>query len=105
MGCILKIRNYFEFAGLKRKPRKYSYQLEAFQLAGNTYHFAHWKHPKYVREIITEETVSQLRDFINEGDFCIDIGAHMGDSTLPIAIAAGCTGKVLALEPNPFIYQ
>jgi len=40
-----------------------------------------------------------------KGDFCINIGAHLGDTTLPVALAAGKTGYVLALEPNPFVYH
>jgi len=35
----------------------------------------------------------------------IDIGAHTGDTTVPMAIASGKGGKVLALEPNPYVYK
>jgi FkbM family methyltransferase len=34
----------------------------------------------------------------------IDIGAMVGDSTLPIALACGKTGAVIAFEPNPFTF-
>ena len=33
------------------------------------------------------------------------IGAHIGDTTLPIALAAGKKGFVLALEPNPYVFH
>ena len=101
----MKIRNYFEMAGLKGKPKKYLYELDDFTIEGETYRYAHWLHPKNVRVEFNEDMLGQLREFINEGDFCIDIGAHVGDSTVPIALAAGKTGQVLALEPNPFIYH
>jgi FkbM family methyltransferase len=35
----------------------------------------------------------------------MDIGAHTGDSTIPIALACGPQGVVLALEPNPFVFE
>lgn len=92
-------------AGLKGKPKKYIYELGDFTVNGESYHYAHWLHPKNIRINFDEEMVAQLNEYINEGDFCIDIGAHVGDSTVPIALAAGKTGCVLALEPNPFVYH
>ena len=38
------------------------------------------------------------------GDVAIDIGAHTGDSTIPIALAVGKEGCVLALEPNRYVF-
>ena len=35
----------------------------------------------------------------------IDIGAHTGDTTIPMALAAGPTGCTLALEPNPHVFK
>lgn len=35
----------------------------------------------------------------------IDIGAHTGDSTVPIALAVGKTGCILALEPNKYVFS
>ena len=32
------------------------------------------------------------------------MGAHVGDSTLPIALAVGQAGAVIACEPNPFVF-
>jgi FkbM family methyltransferase len=41
---------------------------------------------------------------LSPGDFAIDFGAHTGDACLPIALATGPTGLVLAFEPNPYSY-
>lgn len=101
----MKIRNYFELVGIKKKPKKFPYELNAFQVNGETYLYAHWQHPKNSKLDFTDSMVAMLNDYIKEGDFCIDIGAHVGDTTVPIALAAGKTGCVLALEPNPFIYH
>jgi FkbM family methyltransferase len=45
-----------------------------------------------------------LSNFLQEGDYAIDIGARDGDSTLPIRAVAGDSGKILAFEPNPYEY-
>lgn len=38
---------------------------------------------------------------INEGDIAIDGGAHSGKHTVPLAVAVGDTGLVVAFEPSP----
>ena len=50
------------------------------------------------------ESVHFLQQVIAPGDFAIDIGAQTGESALPLALAAGSKGLVLALEPNPFVF-
>ncbi|QDS97404.1 FkbM family methyltransferase [Adhaeretor mobilis] len=67
--------------------------------------YARWLHPYEMTKSIHQSEVEGLRHFIKPGDFAIDIGAHTGDTTLPMALAAGKTGCVLALEPNPYVYE
>jgi FkbM family methyltransferase len=43
--------------------------------------------------------------FLTKGAVAIDIGAHTGDTTVPMALAAGNTGLVLAFEPNQYVYK
>ncbi len=68
-------------------------------------HYAQWLHPAESKKTITAESITAYKEILGEGDFCIDIGAHSGDSTLPIALAVQKSGTVLALEPNPFVYH
>jgi FkbM family methyltransferase len=38
---------------------------------------------------------------IENGDTVLDVGACIGDTTIPMAIKTGSTGKVIAVEPHP----
>lgn len=40
-----------------------------------------------------------LKKFIHKGDYCIDIGAHLGYFTVPLSRLVGDAGKVIAIEP------
>jgi FkbM family methyltransferase len=42
-----------------------------------------------------------FRRFFGEGDFVVDVGAFIGDHTVPYAQIVGPRGKVIAFEPNP----
>lgn len=67
--------------------------------------YAQWLHPYETTKTIEQSEVDGLRRFIRPGDFAIDIGAHTGDTTVPMAVAAGKHGCVLALEPNPYVFK
>lgn len=67
--------------------------------------YAQWLHPYETAKPMQQSEVDGLRQFIRPGDFAIDIGAHTGDTTVPIALAAGAEGCVLGLEPNPYVYK
>jgi FkbM family methyltransferase len=44
-----------------------------------------------------------LKKIIRPGDYCIDIGAHLGYFTIELSRLAGGTGRVFAIEPmTPF---
>jgi FkbM family methyltransferase len=55
-------------------------------------------------------TAVKLREFenkierffkIEKGDVALDVGACIGDTTVPMAIKVGAEGKVIAVEPDP----
>ena len=99
------LKNLFELLGFKRKSTNYLYEVIDYDVEGVIVHYAQWKHPRESKKIISTNLVKSYSQYINKGDFCIDIGAHSGDTTLPMAIAAGKSGCVLALEPNPHVYH
>ncbi len=102
----MKIRDLPRALGWRSSPREYPYDIETFVLPREgAIRFAQWRHPLERRKAIVQERVDALRRFLSEGDVALDIGAHTGDSTLPIALAAGSRGAVFAFEPNPFVFK
>jgi FkbM family methyltransferase len=49
----------------------------------------------------SESEVSMMRNFVRAGDTVIDVGANIGDLTLPLARMVGDGGKVYAIESHP----
>jgi FkbM family methyltransferase len=101
----MKLKEVFYMLGAKPRPRRYGHAVRSFSLPRDgTVHYAQWLHPRETEKAVTAEAVEALRQFLSPGDAAIDIGAHTGDSTLPIALAVGATGCVLAFEPNHFVF-
>ncbi|MEO9228664.1 MAG: FkbM family methyltransferase [Devosia sp.] len=50
-----------------------------------------------------------LEDFytnlLRSGDVCVDVGAHVGRHTFPLARCVGARGRIFAFEPIPAIAQ
>jgi FkbM family methyltransferase len=93
----------------RRRPpvpfAEWGWEIRNFKLSGEgRVQFAQWRHPTTSITAIEQEEIDALRQWIRPGDFAIDIGAHTGDTTVPLALAAGRTGCVLALEPNRYAY-
>ncbi len=102
----MKLKEYLYMIGLKPRPKRYGYRVKQFNLPGiGTVDYAQWLHPSEKQKNITQASVDSLATFLKTGDFCIDIGAHTGDTALPMALAVGASGLVLALEPNPYVFH
>ncbi len=91
---------------IRKTFQEYGYKLKSFALPqdGNI-EYAQWLHPFESEKEIGQPEVNFIRKYVKPGDFVIDIGAHTGDSTIPLALAAGPTGAVLALEPNKYVFK
>jgi FkbM family methyltransferase len=58
--------------------------------------------PKFLSVKLREFEDKMERFFkIEKGDVVLDVGACIGDTTVPMAIKAGPNGKVIAVEPDP----
>jgi FkbM family methyltransferase len=101
----VKLKELPNFFGLQPGPKKYGFKLKKFDLpTDGIVEYAQWLHPSETEKEITQTSVDALRKFFSPGEVAIDIGAHTGDSTIPIALAAGKQGCVLALEPNRYVF-
>ena len=67
--------------------------------------FASWSNPLVKPFTITQNMVDFFKRFVKPGDLAIDIGANIGDTTVPMALAAGPAGLVLAFDPNPMVFK
>ena len=67
--------------------------------------FANWSNPLVEQIEISQSYVDFFRKYIKEGDLVIDIGANIGDTTVPMAIAAGKNGITLGFDPNHYIFK
>jgi FkbM family methyltransferase len=102
----VKLKELPYLLGLQPGPKTYGHTLKRYDLPKEgIIEYAKWLHPKESQKEITQQSVDDLREFLSPGDVAIDIGAHTGDSTVPIALAVGRTGCVLALEPNPYVFS
>jgi len=101
----MKPREFLDMLGMRARPKTYPYDIVSFELPKDGYiQYAQWLHPSETTKLVRQEAVEELRRFVAPGDVAIDIGAHTGDTALPIALAAGREGCVLALEPNPYVF-
>src|ERR1700730_17783774 len=48
----------------------------------------------------TRNEVALLQNFVKAGDLIYDVGAHIGTFAIPLAIAAGENGHVIAIEAD-----
>jgi FkbM family methyltransferase len=102
----VKLRDAPRALGFGSKPREYPFEIATYDLpADGEVQFARWLHPGEGTKTVTQASVDALRAFLREGDVAIDIGAHTGDTTVPMALAVGPKGRVFALEPNPYVFK
>jgi FkbM family methyltransferase len=102
--------NYLKESFRRKKARRVTqeypgerldYQIEPY---GNI-QFAKWTNPLAPKFELTSNMVSFFRKFIKEGDLVIDIGANIGDTTVPMALCAGTTGMAIGFDPNPIVFK
>ena len=86
----MKFKEIFYLLGLKPRTKSYGYEVVHFDLATEgRVSYARWLHPKEQRKTFSQAEVDELRRFLSVGDVAVDIGAHTGDTALPVALAVG----------------
>ena len=102
----MKPRELLYALKLTPAPQVYDYRIESFRFAREgEVQYAAWQHPKERPKRFDQDYVDALREFLKPGDYAVDIGAHTGDTALPMALAVGKSGGVFALEPNPYVFK
>ena len=100
------IKKSFARKKARRITREYPAVIDSFSLEDRrTIQFANWQNPLTNAITITSNMVDFFRQFIAEGDLVIDIGANIGDTTVPMALCAGKTGITLGFDPNPYVFK
>ncbi len=102
---MMKFRELLFGLGFRPRLRKYGVEIVEFMVDDRRLRRAQWLHPKESDKTPKQSEIDALREFLRPGDTAIDIGAHSGDTTLPMAIAVGAEGTVIALEPNPHVFK
>lgn len=102
--------NYFKESFRRKKARRFTQEypakIDSFNLKDEgKIEFANWDNPLVSPKAVTQEMVDFFKKFIKKGDLIIDIGANIGDTTVPMALAAGASGITLGFDPNPYIYK
>ena len=92
----------------------HSIDLETFGAPRSRAFWAEWNHPlegaRHLSQLVAGQSVSNWARFIKPGSCCIDIGAHSGDTAIPMAILASdiprsIIGSVVVAEPNPDVFK
>ena len=111
---VLIAVGYYAFRLIRRRRAKHTFKEYGHSIKRHdvgpygTMDFALWLHPRVWSQNVEHfepSEIDALREYVSEGDLVIDIGAHMGDTTVPLAFAAGKTGITLAIEPNPHVFK
>ena len=91
---------------VKRTYKKYGHHLEKFTLSTEgDIEFMVWDNPLEKPKKVTQNSVDFYKRFVVKDSLAIDIGAHIGDTTVPLALAVGANGMTLAFDPNPNVFE
>lgn len=106
----MQIVKYFKESFRRKKARRftrvYPAKICSFDLKDEgKIDFANWCNPLATQISISQAMVDFFKKFIKKGDTVIDIGTNMGDTTVPMALAAGSSGITIGFEPNPFVFK
>jgi FkbM family methyltransferase len=110
---IRYILNRLQAGKEKKQFKDFGFKIVDFELSREgKIQYAQWlhpaefsNHPGHSGNVVTQETVDFYRQLVQPGDAIIDIGAHEGDTIVPMALAVGKSGLALAWEPNPHSFK
>jgi FkbM family methyltransferase len=105
MSIFSYLKNSFARKKARRVFQNFGYRIDSFQLKDEgKVDYANWLNPLLQPKKVTQEEVDFFKSIIRKDSLVIDIGANTGDLTVPIALATGNKGMVLALDPNTQVF-
>ena len=106
MSIITYLQESFRRKKARRVTQIYPAKIDSFDLGNEgIIQFANWDNPLYTPITLSQNMVDFFKQFIKKGDLVIDIGANIGDTTVPMGLAAGPTGIALGFDPNPYVFK
>ncbi len=106
MGLVEYLKQKFSRRKARRVFEEYPTVINSFQLAQDgKVQFANWANPLMKPKSVTQSEVNFFKKFISPGSMAIDIGTNIGDTTVPMALAAGRDGVTLGFDPNPHVFK
>jgi FkbM family methyltransferase len=101
----MRLKEFFYLLGLRPGAKVFGHRIQVIDLPRDgRVEYARWLAPSARDLALQQSELDELRTFLREGDLAVDVGAAVGDSTVPIALACGWSGAVIAFEPNPFTF-
>jgi len=102
----MKLIHLLNMLGYRGKPKRFGHEVVTYDFpTDGQVKYARWLHPKNLDRQIDQQHVDNLRQWISPGDTVIDIGAHSGDTSITMGLAAGPAGHTFAFEPNPYAFD
>ena len=90
----------------RRFTKEYPSIIHTFDLGKyGKIQFANWSNPLVSPIEIDCSMVEFFNQFIKEGDLAIDIGSHIGDTTVPMALCTGKSGLTIGFDPNGYVFK
>jgi tRNA G37 N-methylase Trm5 len=105
MSLFSYLKDSFARKKARRVFQNFGYRIDSFQLKEEgKVEYANWLNPLLQPKKVTQEEVDFFKSIIRKDSLVIDIGANTGDLTVPIALAAGSKGLVIAVDPNTQVF-
>jgi FkbM family methyltransferase len=106
MGLIEYLKKKFSRRRARRVFDEYPTVIHEYHLpVEGIVKFANWQNPLMKPKVVTQSEVNFFKKFIPKGSMAIDIGTNIGDTTVPMALAAGKEGVTLGFDPNPHVFK
>jgi FkbM family methyltransferase len=100
------LKESFRRKKARRFTKEYPASIETYAFKdGEKVEFAQWDNPLFSTVEFNRDVINFFNNFIKKGGFVIDIGAGIGDTTVPMALAAGTEGLTLGFDPNPYVFK